>query len=71
MTSFMALDSVTWFLRLKDITITCKRMRRSLSIGRSSSVQWQKYGRSSRLRMCFRRLLCVRIEIDQLQCVNC
>ena len=21
--------------------------------------------------MCFRRLLCVRIEIDQLQCVNC
>ena len=21
--------------------------------------------------MCFRRLLCARIEIDQLQCVNC
>ena len=46
-------------------------MRRSLSIGGSFSVQWRKVGRSWRLRMCFRRLLCVRIEIDQLQCVNC
>ena len=70
MTSFMALDGVTSFLRLKDVTITCKRMRSSLSIGGSSSVQWQKVGRSLRLCMCFRRLLCVRIEIDQLQCVN-
>ena len=34
MTSFMALDGVTSFLRLKDVTITCKRMRRSLSIAR-------------------------------------
>ena len=33
MTLFMALDSVTSFIRLKDVTITCKRMRRSLSIG--------------------------------------
>ena len=71
MTSFMALDGVTSFLRSKDVTITCKRMRRSLSIGGSSSVQWRKVGRSWRLRMCFRHLLCVRIEIDQLQCVNC
>ena len=29
----MALDGVTLFLRLKDVTITCERMRRSLSIG--------------------------------------
>ena len=35
MTSFMALDGVTSFLRLKDVTISCKRMRRSLSIGGS------------------------------------
>ena len=70
-TSFMVLDGVTSFLRLKDVTITWKRMRRSLSIGGSSSVQWRKVGRNWRLRMCFRRLLCVRIEIDQLQCVNC
>ena len=71
MMSFMELDGVT-FLRMKDITITCKHMRRSLSIGGSSSVQWWKFGRSWRLRMCFRRLfLCVRIEIDQLQWVNC
>ena len=71
MTSLMALDGVTSFLRLKDVTLTCKGMRRSLRIGGSSSVQWRKVGRSWRLRMCFRRLLCVRIEIDQLQCVNC
>ena len=71
MTSLMTLDGVTSFLRLKDVTITCKGMRRSLRIGGSSSVQWRKVGRSWRLRMCFRRLLCVRIEIDQLQCVNC
>ena len=37
MTSFIALDGVTSFLRLKDVTITCKYMRCSLSIGRSSS----------------------------------
>ena len=71
MTSFMALDGVTSFLRLKDVTITCKGMRGSLRIGGRSSVQWRKVGRSWRLRICFRRLLCVRIEIDPLQCVNC
>ena len=39
MPSFMALDGVTSFSRLKDVTNTRKRMRRSLSIGGSSSVQ--------------------------------
>ena len=43
--SFMAFDGVT-FLRLEDVTITCKRMRSSLSIGGSSSVQWRKVGSS-------------------------
>ena len=71
MTSFVALDGVTLFLLLKDVTITCERMQRSLSIGWSSSVQWRKVGRSWRLRTCVRCLLCVRIEIDQLHCVNC
>ena len=33
MTSSMALDGVTLLLRLKEVTSTCKRMRRSLSIG--------------------------------------
>ena len=46
MTSFTALDDVTSFLRLKDVTITRKRMRGSLSIGGSSSVQWRIVGRS-------------------------
>ena len=36
MTSFMALDGVTSFQRLKDVTKTRKQMRRSLSIGGSS-----------------------------------
>ena len=44
--SFMALDGVTSFLRLKDVTNTCKCMRRSLRIGWSSSVamaeSWKK-----------------------------
>ena len=47
MTSFMALDGITSFLRSKDVTIKCKRTRRSLSIGGISSVQamaesWKK-----------------------------
>ena len=46
MTSFMALDGITSFLRLKNVTNTCKRMRRGLSIGGSSSVQRRKVGRS-------------------------
>ena len=58
-------------LRLKDVTNTCKRMRRGLSIGGSSSVQRREVGRSWRLQICFRRLLCIKIEIDQLQCVIC
>ena len=67
----MELDGVTLFLRLKDVTNTCKRMRRGLSNGGSSSVQRRKVGRSRRLQICFRRLLCIKIEIDQLQCVIC
>ena len=70
LTSAMALDSVTSFLRLKDVTNTYKRMRRRLSIGGSSSLQWRKV-EEAEAEMCFRRLLGVRIEIDQLQCVNC
>ena len=42
----MALDGVTSFLRLKDVTNTCIRMRRGLSIGGSFSVQKRKVGRS-------------------------
>ena len=41
--SFMALDGVMLFIRLKDVIITCKRMRCSLIIGGSSSVPWRKF----------------------------
>ena len=73
MTSYMVLDGVASFLLLKDVTNICKHMRRSRSIGGSSSLQWRKVGlwRSWRLQICSRVLLRVRIEIDQLQCVNC
>ena len=46
MTSFIAVDGVTVFLRLRYVTNTCKRMRRGLSIGGSYSVQRRKVGRS-------------------------
>ena len=46
MTSVGALDGVTSFLRLKDATYSCKRMRHSPTIGWISSLQWQKVGRS-------------------------
>ena len=71
MTQFMALDGVTSFLRLKDVTKTRKRVRRILSIGGSSSVQWRKVERSGSFQICFHPSLCVRIEIDQLMSVNC
>ena len=42
MTSAVALDGVTSFLRLKYATYSCKRMRHSLTIGAIYLVQWQK-----------------------------
>ena len=46
MMSLMALDGVTSFLRLKDVTNTC--MRQGLCIGGSSSAQsWKKLKTSS------------------------
>ena len=46
MMSGMALDGVTLFLHLKDVTNTCKPMRHCPTIGRNSSVQWRKIGRN-------------------------
>ena len=46
MTSFTLIDGVTSFLSLKNVANTRKRMRRSLSIGGSSSVQWRRVGRN-------------------------
>ena len=38
--SVMTLDSVISYLRLKDVTNTCKPMRHSPTIGGNYSVQW-------------------------------
>ena len=54
------------FLPWKDVTYTCRHMRYIPTIGEISSVQCPQAGRSWRIRMYFCRLLCVRIEIDQL-----
>ena len=59
MTSFMALDSATLFLCLKDVTITCKTVRRSLGIGDSSSVQWGKVGEKGKTLFWFFVSYCV------------
>ena len=44
--SFMAIDGVTSFLCLKDVTITCKHMRRSLKYWReffdAVAESWKK-----------------------------
>ena len=41
MTSFMVLDGVTPFLRLKDITNTCKRMQHSLEFFSAMAESWK------------------------------
>ena len=46
MTSFMVLEGVTSYLRLKEVKNIRKPMERSLSIDGSSSMQWGKVGRS-------------------------
>ena len=69
MTSFTALDSVTSFLHLNDVTNTCKRMRRGVVL---AGVLRCKSGKLEEAEdFCFLRLLCNKIEIDQLQCVIC
>ena len=41
MTSFMVLDGVTSFLRVKDVTITCKRMRQR-ELFSAMAESWKK-----------------------------
>ena len=63
----MALNGITSFLRLKDVTNKCKRMRHSPTIGGDSSVQWGGGGEleeAEDFKCVFVVLLCVRIEIQ-------
>ena len=57
MTSVITLDGVTW----KTLQIHVYIHAKQFNYCRNSSVQWRKVGR-----MCFRRLLRVRIGIDKL-----
>ena len=66
----MALDGVTSFLRLLDVTNTCKRMRRGLSISGRSKCKGGKLEEAERFKS-FLSLLCNKIEKDQFQCVIC
>ena len=67
----LTLDSVASFLCVISVRNTCKCLHYSQTFGAVSSVQWREVGRIWRIQLLFHRLLCVRIEIDQLQCMNC
>ena len=72
----MTLDGVTSFLRLKDVTNTCKRMQSGLSTfffvwAGVLQCKGGKLEGAERFKICFHSLLCNKIEIDQLQCVIC
>ena len=55
----MALDGVTSFLRLKDVTITCKRTRRSLSIlGEFFSVMAESWKKLKTLNVFLSFIVC-------------
>ena len=49
----MALDGVTSFLHLKDVTNTYTHIWRSLTICESSSVQWRNVGRAEDFKCVF------------------
>ena len=51
-------------LHLKDDTNTCKRMPNSPTIAGFLQGNGEKLEEAETLQMCFRCLLCVRIEID-------
>ena len=67
----LTLNGVTSFLCVINVRNTCKRLRYSQTFEGISSVQWRKVWRIWRIQLLFHRFLCVRIEIDQLLCVNC
>ena len=67
----LTLDGVTSFLRVINERNTCKHLRYRQTFSGISSVQWRKVGRIWRIQLLFHRFLYVRIEIDQLLCVNC
>ena len=59
MTSGMALDGVTWFLHLKDITNKCKHMQNSLTIAGFLQYSGGKFEEAEYFKFYFRHLLCV------------
>ena len=67
----LTLDGVASFLCIINVRNICKCLRYSQTFGAVSSVRWRNVGRIWRIRLLFHHLLCVRIEIDQLKCVNC
>ena len=67
--SVMGLDRMTTFWCLKDVTNTHNCMQNSPPIGRILQRNGKKLEEAKDLKCVF--VVCVRIEIDQLQCVNC
>ena len=54
-----------------NVISVCKYQHYSQIFGGISAMQWRKAERYQRFQQHLFRLLCVRIEIDQLKCVNC
>ena len=72
MTSVVALDSVILFYASKTLHIhvnICDTVQLLAGFLQLNGRKLEELKNSNV--MCFRRLFCVRIKIDQLKCVNC
>ena len=65
----LTLDGVTSLFQVNNVKNACKRQRYSQNCWRDVFIRWRNVGRIWRIRLLFRRFLCVRIEIDHLLCV--
>ena len=65
-TSIVALDGVTSFLGLKDVTYSCKCMRHNPTFGGFLQYNGGKLGEAEDFKCVFVVYNSVRIEIDQL-----
>ena len=65
----LTLDDVTSFLLVLNVRNTCKRLHSKLwrDFVSAMAESWKNL----KDKLLFHRFLCVRIEIDQLKCVNC
>ena len=71
MASVMALDGVTSLLRLKDVTSASKLCETVQLLAGVIQCNGGKFKEAEDFKCVFVVLFFVRIEVDQLLCVNC